>query len=264
MAELTKREIIRRRARRQKIVTLTVSVLVFFGVLALLIWGISGRREERTAVSAAMVTPTPAAAAEEPEEPALPAPPEVDLSSWALRLVRRDSPLPSDYVPELTEIENGQSFDARASVYLTKLIADAREAGFSVYVCSCYRAYDTQSMLYWNHVNDYMAQGMTQEQAEAATALAVNYPGGSEHQLGLAADLLETPDQDMEPYIGGSGLMLWLEKNCADYGFIIRYPDGKTDITGVEYEPWHLRYVGSCAGYIMQYGLCLEEFLALY
>ena len=69
----------------------------------------------------------------------------------------------------------------------------------------------------------------------------------------------------MEAYIGGSGLMLWLEENCADYGFVIRYPDGKTDITGISYEPWHLRYVGGeVAQYMMENDLCLEEFLALY
>ena len=58
--------------------------------------------------------------------------------------------------------------------------------------------------------------------------------------------------------------MLWLEEHCMNYGFVIRYPDGKTDITGVMYEPWHLRYVGPCARYIMSHDLCLEEFLALY
>ena len=99
------------------------------------------------------------------------------------------------------------------------------------------------------------------EQAEAATLASVNRPGGSEHQLGLAVDLLEYGDQEMEPWIGGSGLMLWLEEHCAEYGFIIRYPADKTAVTGVEYEPWHLRYVGSCASYIMENGLCLEEFL---
>ena len=195
----------------------------------------------------------------------LPPAPEADVNDWSLRLVRIDHPLPEDYQPELMEIERGEMFDARAAIHLKKLIEDARAAGFEVFVCSCFRSYDTQHLIYWNHVEEYMRdEGLTQEEAEAKTRIAVNYPGASEHQLGLAADLLEFQGQDMEPYIGGSGLMLWLEEHCADYGFVIRYPENKTEITGIEYEPWHLRYVGTCAWYLMENDLCLEEFLALY
>ena len=186
----------------------------------------------------------------------------VSTSDWELTLVRRDSPLAPNYVPRLAPIERDEQFDERAASALRILIAEARADGFEVYVCSGYRSYETQKIIYERHIEEYLAQGMTQAEAEAATLLAVNSPGGSEHQLGLAADLLESSTQTMEPWIGGSGLMLWLEQHCAEYGFIIRYPDGKTDITGVEYEPWHLRYVGTAAAaYIMENGLCLEEFL---
>ena len=187
----------------------------------------------------------------------------VSADDWSLRLVRSDILLDSGFEPPLAEIERGETFDARAADALRIMIAEARADGYSVYVCSGYRSYETQRIIYEKHIEEYLQQGMTFEQAQAATLLAVNYPGGSEHQLGLAADLLEYEKQDMQPYIGGSGLMLWLEEHCAEYGFIIRYPEGKTDITGVEYEPWHLRYVGSCAPYIMENDLCLEEFLAL-
>jgi D-alanyl-D-alanine carboxypeptidase len=193
-------------------------------------------------------------------------PPQVDVTAWNLRLVSKEEPLTEDFEPELTEIEREEFFDSRASDALKELIAQAREDGYTVYVCSAYRSYQTQYEIYWNHVWTYMRQdGMTQPEAEATTQISVNYPGVSEHQLGLAVDLLEQEDQDMQPYIGGSGLMLWLEEHCAEYGFVIRYPDGKTDITGIEYEPWHLRYVGQeAATYMMEHQLCLEEFLALY
>ena len=187
----------------------------------------------------------------------------VSADDWSLRLVRSDMLLDSGFVPPLEEIERGESIDARAAAALKILIAEARADGYSVYVCSGYRSYETQLIIYDKHIEEYQQQGMTLEEAHAATLLAVNYPGGSEHQLGLAVDLLEYEKQDMQPYIGGSGLMLWLEEHCAEYGFIVRYPEGKTDITGVEYEPWHLRYVGDCAAYIMENDLCLEEFLAL-
>jgi len=186
----------------------------------------------------------------------------VSPSDWELQLVRSDTPLPGSFAPAaLGEIENGEMFDARAVSALRILIAEARADGYAVYVCSGYRSYETQRIIYQRHIDQYMQQGMTRKQADAATLLAVNAPGGSEHQLGLAADILEDRSQPMEPEIGGSGLMLWLEEHCADYGFIVRYPAGKTDITGVEYEPWHLRYVGRSAAYIMENGLCLEEFL---
>lgn len=211
----------------------------------------------------AALTPAPAEATPSPEP--TPSLPDIDLDSWNMRLVRYEYPLETGFAPELTVVEGEQSFDSRASKNLAALIVNARDAGYGVYVCSLYRSYDTQYEIYWNHVYRYENEGMTLEEAEAATRLAVNYPGASEHQLGLAADLLEFEGQDMEPYIGGSGLMLWMEEHCAEYGFIIRYPDGKTDITGVEYEPWHLRYVGTeAATYIMEHNLCLEEFLALY
>ena len=245
-----------------------IAVLLCAAAVAILVHSRS-RGEEIESVSSAFVSPTPAPTPE-PTEPPVPTEdpdplPNVDITQWNFRLVRSDTLLPENFVPDLMDIESGQSFDARAGANLLKLIEDARAAGYGVYCCSGYRSYDTQYWIWWNHIDRYEAQGMTRAEAEAATRLAVNYPGGSEHQLGLAMDLLEYSGQDMEPYIGGSGLMLWLDEHCADYGFIIRYPDGKTDITGVEYEPWHLRYVGSAAArYIMDHGLCLEEFLALY
>ena len=85
------------------------------------------------------------------------------------------------------------------------------------------------------------------------------------HQTGLCTDVLESPDQDMEPYIDGGGLVLWLEENCVRYSFVIRYPEDKMVITGTEYRPWNLRYVCVTApDYIMSHHLCLEEFLAIY
>ena len=193
--------------------------------------------------------------------------PEVDVNSWELRLVRYEYPVGEAYAPpELADIGNGERMDSRVAPKMLELLRDAREAGNpDAYPCSGYRSYETQQVIYQRHIDQYTAEGMTEEEAHAKTRLAVNYPGSSEHQYGLSADILEYVGQPMEPYIGGSGLMLWLEEHCAEYGFVIRYPEGKTDITGVEYEPWHLRYVGETAAkYMMGHDLCLEEFLKLY
>ena len=234
-----------------------------------IVLAVHGSGEKEAAAAAAAETAAPEPTAQQPELTPIPTTeplqlPAADLDSWELRLVRYDQQLTADYVPELMSVDNDQLFDARAGMHLQKMLADARAAGYTTFICSGYRSYDTQYFLYWQHVDEYIASGMTQEEAEAATRVAVNYPGASEHQLGLAADVLEYQGQDMEPYIGGSGLMLWLEEHCADYGFIVRYPEDKTEITGIEYEPWHLRFVGTCAHFIMDNGLCLEEFLALY
>ncbi len=244
-------------------------VLVGVGaVLATLLKTVSSGQEE---LQNARSTPRPRVTAAPEATPVItpePTPklPEVDLDSWELRLVRRGSPLEEDFAPEeLTDVGDGQTMDSRVAPALKSLIADAKTAGNTVYVCSGFRDYDTQAIIYWRHIDQYTAEGMTEEEADAKTRLAVNYPGESEHQSGLAVDILEYNGQSMEPYISTEKLMVWLQAHCADYGFVIRYPDGKTDVTGVEYEPWHLRYVGrEAAAYIMENGLCLEEFLQLY
>ena len=260
----------RTRRRRGAVATRMAGIMLALAcvvvVLLLLVRLVSPGDAQTAAKEQAAATAVPTAI---PTASPVPTPvlPNVDLASWELRLIDFDHPLGEDFVPEsLTDVGDGQQMDSRVAPMFQRLAADARAAGFGVYVCSGYRDYATQHIIYFdNHVDVYMAQGMTEEEANAKARLAVNYPGTSEHQSGLCVDVLEYAGQDMEPYIGGSGLMLWLEQHCAEYGFVIRYPNGKTDITGVEYEPWHLRYVGDeAARYIMEHGLCLEEFLDLY
>ena len=251
-------------------------VRIMLGILVLSLVGIGVMMHTlmgRTGAEAAQASPTPAPTATASPTPVpTPSPeptpvlPDVDIDGWELQMIRYEYPLGEDFAPEeLTDVGDGQRMDSRVAPAIEELIADAKEAGYGVYVCSGYRDYDTQYSIYWNHIYEYRQQGKSEEEAHELTRLAVNYPGCSEHQSGLCVDILEYYGQDMEPYIGGSGLMLWLEKHCAEYGFVVRYPDGKTDITGVEYEPWHLRYVGKTAAeYITENGLCLEEFLGLY
>ena len=261
----------RTRRRRSAVATRLAGMLLALGlvvaVLVLLVRLISpddADKDQSPAALSAMMTPVPTAVPTPVPTPALPA---VDVTGWELRLIDFDHPLGEDFVPEsLTDVGDGQQMDSRVAPAFLQLMQAARTDGYEPYVCSGYRDYATQHVIYFdNHVNVYMAQGMSEEEANARARLAVNYPGASEHQSGLCVDVLEYAGQDMEPYIGGSGLMLWLEQHCAEYGFVVRYPNNKTNITGVEYEPWHLRYVGEeAARYIMDHGLCLEEFLALY
>ncbi len=136
----------------------------------------------------------------------------------------------------------------------TKMFNDAASQGYSFCICSGYRSYEYQQELFENAL-------ATQSEAEAHMFSA--YPGRSEHHTGLAIDITsESMDwglsQDFADYPEGR----WLDEHCQDYGFILRYPEGKEDITGYQYEPWHFRYVGvEAAKEIMSKGITFEEYL---
>ncbi len=191
--------------------------------------------------------------------------PDIDISSWEYTLVNKDKLLPADYIPELKAVADGQKFDTRAADALNEFIAAARAEGFTVYITSSYRSYDTQEYLFNKKVNEYLASEGSQEAAVEKAKTIVAYPGTSEHQLGLACDIVDKYYEYMDETLEDTPLSIWMAANCADYGFILRYPKDRTDITGVMYEPWHFRYVGKeAAAYITEKGLTLEEFVALY
>lgn len=168
-------------------------------------------------------------------------------------------------MPELAEVGNGQYFDSRASDQFNSFVAAAQNEGFVVYITSSYRSYATQQYLFNNKVNQYIYSEGSEEAAIEKAKTIVAYPGSSEHQLGLACDIVDRYYEYMNESLADTELSKWMVKHCAEYGFILRYPEDKMDITGVMYEPWHFRYVGiEAAAYIMGNGLCLEEFIALY
>ena len=137
------------------------------------------------------------------------------------------------------------------------LIAAARAEGLSVYLSSAYRDYNNQAYLFNRKVEQYG----NEEEAAAIVAR----PGTSEHQTGLACDITDQYYELKNSSLEDTALYRWMSRHCQDYGFIVRYPKDKEDVTGIIYEPWHFRYVGKeAAGYIMEHGLCLEEFLDLY
>lgn len=187
-------------------------------------------------------------------------------SQWQLVLVNSDNPLPESYQPELTDIGGGIQFCTDAADSLLDMIAAGQAAGHNLMVCSGYRSYERQKQLYDNQVALQMSEGKPQEQAQADAAHVVAYPGTSEHASGLAADIV-TPEylaqySSLTRGFENTDAFDWLIHHCTEYGFILRYPENKTDITGIIYEPWHFRYVGRAAAKeITQEGLCLEEYL---
>ena len=191
--------------------------------------------------------------------------PDIDITQWQYRLVNTSHLLDGSYAPEMATLEGGHKFDARAADALKEFIAGARAEGLSVYVVSTYRAYETQKYLFDRKLNEKLASGLGQDEAYAAAARIVAIPGTSEHQTGLSADITDRHYEYMNESLEDTALFQWMQAHCAEYGFIVRFPKEKQDITGIMYEPWHFRYVGQeAAQYIMDNGLCLEEFVALY
>ena len=143
-------------------------------------------------------------------------------------------------------------------------VNEARSAGWSPYIYCAYRPYLTQKQQYEDQVSAYMREGDTRDEAETAAARVAAPPGTSDHQTGLGADVVDQYYDSLSVDKVNARFLSWLADNCADYGFVIRYPSDKVSITGRN-EPWHVRYVGEAAAKFMtEHNLCLEEFAALY
>lgn len=188
---------------------------------------------------------------------------EYDLSDWKYVLVNPWHKIEQDADIETAVVENNYEMDARVADAAKKMLADCRAAGYSPRICSAFRTYSKQVELFNNDVRKYERQGMSEADAQAKTAESVAIPGTSEHQLGLAMDVVWTGYQQLDDNQANNETQQWLMENCYKYGFILRYPKDKSDITGIVYEPWHYRYVGEKAAKEMyDENLCLEEWLA--
>ena len=186
----------------------------------------------------------------------------VDKTQWNLILVNKWNLLPENHNPSLTQLKNGHAIDERAYPDLQNMMDDCRAAGLNPLICSSYRTMDKQKKLYKNKVDEHLAQGYSQESAESAAGELVAVPGTSEHQFGLALDIVDVANQVPDERQENTEVQKWLMKNSWKYGFILRYPTDKSDITGISYEPWHYRYVGKeAAKEIYEAGICLEEYL---
>lgn len=215
-----------------------------------------------------MLPLTPADAVSEPaaEAPAASAagePSELPATEdWMLTLVNPWNPLPEDFAIETAEVEGKYQLDARAVEPLRHMLADCRADGLDPIICSAYRTNEYQTKLFDKQVRKQRGKGLPDDAAVAAAAEVVAVPGTSEHQLGLAVDLCARSYQLLDEGQEGTAEFQWLRAHCAEYGFIVRYPDGTTDVTGIIYEPWHFRYVGEqAAREITDAGITLEEYV---
>lgn len=189
----------------------------------------------------------------------LPAPPDIDINSWEYMLVNADHSIEQYEPPEMVEIE-GKLFDSRVADALNAFVADTRAQGLSVYLSSSYRSYSDQAANFQRIINNGYANGKTSDGFYVTMP-----PGCSEHQTGLTCDITDVYYELKNSSIENTETYQYMSAHCQDFGFIVRFPESKKDITGVMYEPWHFRYVGvEAATYIMENNLCLEEFVALY
>jgi len=195
--------------------------------------------------------------------------PTVSLDDWSLVLVGPNNKIKSEIAQkDLGKLSNGYLVDQRIVSAYEKLADAAKAAGHPLVMVSAYRSVAYQEEIFNANVNTLMSQGHTKEEAIRITKLTFTEPGYSEHHTGLAVDVV---DQDW--YQNHTGELLnegfgdteggkWLQAHAREYGFIIRYPKGKHAITQIDYEPWHLRYVGvEVATYIEEQELTFEEFL---
>ena len=188
---------------------------------------------------------------------------------WYLLLVNDWNPMDKGYDTKVTmkkvdryAVNGNQKVDARMYDDLMAML----EAGkaYNIGVQSSYRPYSKQEQLYWNKVDSMRGTYSDPVVMQTKAGEVVKRPGFSEHNTGLAVDLYGSGDYSLTASFAKTNAYKWLMENCADYGFILRFPKGKESVTGVIYEAWHFRYVGDpeIAHKIMDSGLCLEEYLA--
>lgn len=183
-------------------------------------------------------------------------------SSSKFLLVNKESMLPLDYDAEIMSLKNGQQVAVDIYEDLRNMLFTGEEEGLSFLVASGYRTKEKQKQLVEEEVIKNQSYGMSYEEAYNDAILTVAPAGYSEHETGLAVDIVAVTNQRLDDTQEYTAENKWLRENCYKYGFILRYPRGKEEVTGFSYESWHFRYVGKeAAKEITEKGITLEEYL---
>lgn len=187
-----------------------------------------------------------------------------DRSDWRLNLINNDNFVPSDFRVNLVRVQGGYLVDSRISDSVDRMVADAAAQGVDLQLCSAYRNVAKQRELYDAKIQEYASAGYSKEESLRQAMLYIAKPGCSEHHIGLAVDFVTPSYQKLDEGFANTKAYEWLKANAASYGFILRYPDGKTSVTHISFEPWHYRYVGEeNARKITDQGITLEEYLGV-
>lgn len=181
----------------------------------------------------------------------------VDTSDPMLVLVNRTHIISDEYSGELVELDCGKSVDSRIYPELQAMFDEMRSEDIYPIVNEGFRTREDQEQMMEDQINAYLDDGYSRQKAKKLAENIVAPVGSSEHELGIAVDIIADKSRSDNETVYN-----WLAKNAYKYGFILRYPSNKTDITGIDYEPWHYRYVGKkAAAEIYEQGVCLEEYL---
>ncbi len=189
--------------------------------------------------------------------------PAVELAgeNWALALINRAYPLDKKYAPTLSPVVEGSSVtaDSRVSEAYQLMYADALKEGYVLTPYSAYCSYQGQQTIYNNKIQSFIFQGMTEEEAKQNAEKRIEPAGCSENGAGLSVDIISA-----SAGFSSTDEYKWLTQNAFKYGFVLRYPEDKTDVTGMIFQPWHWRYVGiDVATEMKNNNQCLEEYLGV-
>lgn len=235
------------------LIIMVILVFIIIGVVSLF----AKKEEEHIKLANQIVqeqTPEPTASA----IPVVSITAITQVEDWNLKVINKYNQVEDGFQPQLVKYDKNIQFDKRAMPYLKNMVDKMRREGINtVWIQSAYRSYDKQKTLFNNKVEEYKREGKSQEEAEELAQKLVQRAECSEHHLGLAVDFnyVNNAFEDTKEF-------KWLEEHAQEYGFILRYPKDKEQITGVSYEPWHWRYVGKeHAKKIKEQGICLEEYV---
>ncbi|HBH95385.1 MAG TPA: hypothetical protein DDX91_06505 [Ruminococcaceae bacterium] len=171
-----------------------------------------------------------------------------DEDDWALYVIGNNNPLPGDFTVEIKTVAGERTLDKRCADYAIQMLNDAKSQNVGLYVTSAYRSIQYQADNLQNYISRLMAQGYTEEEATKQAHKEIALPGHSEHNAGLALDIVSddywSNHSDLDESFDKLPQYEWLVNNSWKYGFILSYPKGKENITGFIYEPWHYRFVG--------------------
>lgn len=189
---------------------------------------------------------------------------EFSADDWRLVLINKQHPIPDDYeftLGSIKTIKGTMKCDERIIDELLSMMQAAEEDGVTLAICSPYRDLSYQEVLFNRKIEAYMKKGMSYMEAYTVSSQAVTVPGASEHQIGLAIDIVSDNYLRLDEGFADTDAGRWLAEHSCEYGFILRYPLGKENITSIEFEPWHFRYVGKdAAAIITEEEITLEEF----
>lgn len=169
-------------------------------------------------------------------------------NGWAYFLINEEFPLEKNYTVSLAQVQGTFTMDERCAEYAKAMIKDAEEDGIDLCVVSAYRSIEKQTENLDSYIERLMNEGLSREEAEKSALREIAEPGKSEHNAGLALDILTydwwgTHD-DVTADFENTEEFRWLSENAHKYGFILRYPKEWESTTGYAYEPWHYRFVG--------------------